>query len=162
MVSGVSMGAGARPDAAQFQAMRQQRFAQADGDGSGGLSLDEFKSMVTQGPGGPGGPGGAHGPGGPGGSPPVAPSDEQLSVDFEAWDRDGDGALSSSEWDAGFESKRAAMSTEAFAQASTDTGRGTAASDAGSQLLALLQALGVGQDGGTLTVSQTTSISWVV
>ncbi len=46
MVSSVSMGGGTRPDPAQFLAMRQQRFAQADGDGSGGLSLDEFKSLV--------------------------------------------------------------------------------------------------------------------
>ncbi len=155
MVSSVSMGGGARPDPAQFQAMRQQRFAKADGDGSGGLNLDEFKAMAKQGPGSAGGPGGAKGPGGP---PPVAPSDEQLATDFKAWDTDGDASLTREELEAGFESKRASMSTGAFAQ-SANVARGSAStSDAGQQLLALLQALGVGSDAEASTSTSSRSI----
>ncbi len=152
MVSSVSMGGGARPDPAQFQAMRQQRFAKADGDGSGGLNLDEFKAMAKQ------GPGGASGAKGPGGPPPVAPSDEQLATDFKAWDTDGDASLTREELEAGFESKRASMSTGAFAQ-SANVARGSAStSDAGQQLLALLQALGVGSDAEASTSTSSRSI----
>ncbi len=49
MISGLS-GGGMRPDFSQMQAMRQQAFAKADSDGSGGLKLDEFKGMVEQSP----------------------------------------------------------------------------------------------------------------
>jgi len=158
MVSSVSMGGGARPDPAQFQAMRQQRFAKADGDGSGGLNLDEFKAMAKQGPGGAGGPGGPGGAKGPGGPPPVALSDEQLATDFKAWDTGGDASLTREELEAGFESKRASMSTGAFAQ-SAGGARGSASpSDAGQQLLALLQALGVGADAEASTSTRTRSV----
>lgn len=155
MVSSVSMGGGARPDPAQFQAMRQQRFAKADGDGSGGLNLDEFKAMAKQGPGNPGGPGGAKGPGGP---PPVALSDEQLATDFKAWDTDGDESLTREELEAGFESKRSSMSTGAFAQMASESRGASSSANAGQQLLALLQALGVGSDAEASKASSSRSI----
>lgn len=118
MISGLS-GGGMRPDFSQMQAMRQQAFAKADSDGSGGLKLDEFKGMVAQSPmakmGGP---------------------KVDVAEAFGQMDADGDGSLTETELGKGME--QMVQSTMA------KFGQGGASSAAGSKddtlkkLLALL------------------------
>ncbi len=72
----------------QMQAMRTQVFSQSDADGSGGLSVDEFKSMIEAAPDGKG--------------PPGVEDPESF---FKTADADGDGELTQAELDSAFEAR---------------------------------------------------------
>ncbi len=89
MISSIG-GSGGMPDFSRIQAQMQQKSAQAfgkaDGDGSGGLSIDEFKSMMESSPMAKAGKvGGA----------------EKASEAFGKLDADGDGSLTKTELDDG-------------------------------------------------------------
>lgn len=80
----VSHFGGGMPSAADFQKMRQQKFAKADSDGDGGLSLDEFKAMGKNMPGGKN----------------VSATDDKVSEMFKKIDGDQDGKVTQSELEA--------------------------------------------------------------
>lgn len=72
----------------QMQAMRTQVFNRSDADGSGGLSVDEFQSLVEAAPGGKGPPG-----------------VDDVEGFFKTADADGNGELTQAELDSAFEAQ---------------------------------------------------------
>lgn len=130
MMGGVS-GVGGMPDFSRIQAMRQQAFTKADSDGSGGLKVDEFKSLVQ--------------------SSPLAKTGSAPDVEqaFSQLDGDGDGQLTQTELDDGMKKMMQSMSTQQFAGFSNSgsPSTSTASDSTRAQLQALLDALGQGPQG---------------
>ncbi len=129
MISGIG-GSGGMPDFSRIQAQMQQKsvqaFSKADGDGSGGLNIDEFKSMVE--------------------SSPMAKAGgaNKASEAFGKLDADGDGSLTKTELDDGMKKMMEKMSTQMFAQFNQGGGESSktqSSNDTRKQLEALLQAL---------------------
>ncbi|MBB5205042.1 Ca2+-binding EF-hand superfamily protein [Inhella inkyongensis] len=149
MISSIG-GSGGRPDFSRIQAQMQQKsaqaFSKADGDGSGSLNVDEFRSMVKNSP-----------MAKMGGS---AQTDKASEV-FGKLDADGDGALTQTELKGGMSKLQEKMSTQMFARMNPgrgESGTGQGAPDVLKQLGALLQALS--QDGpGRAASSLQASIS---
>jgi Ca2+-binding EF-hand superfamily protein len=132
MVSGLS-GAGGTPDFSKIQAQMQQRsaqaFSKADGDGSGGLNVDEFKSMVESSP--MAKMGGTQG--------------KDASEAFKKLDGDGDGSVTQTELNDGMQKMMKQMSTQMFAQSlaspQSQGGGQAQATDSRQQQLQSLQSL---------------------
>ena len=80
----VSHCCGGMPLAHDFSKVRQQMFTRADGNGDGGLDIDEFKGMGKNLPGGK----------------KVSASDDKIAELFNKMDTDHDGKLTQTEMDA--------------------------------------------------------------
>ncbi|MBR0679371.1 hypothetical protein GXW74_02640 [Roseomonas eburnea] len=129
--------------------MRERMFARADSDGSGGLSVDEFKAMGPP-PGGP--PPGGPPPGGAGaassteGSANAAATSESDAVQslFNSLDTDGDGTVSQAELEAGRSQREAGaqgpLGHEALATllAAQEQGSGDASAQDGTDMRAMV------------------------
>ena len=87
-------------NASAMAEMRQRMFSKADADGSGGISLDEFKELgKAQKKGGPEGAGKAGG----------APDPTEM---FSKFDADGNGELTQAELDSGMQSMMEARTSK--------------------------------------------------
>jgi hypothetical protein len=122
------------PGMASMQALRQQAFTKADVSGNGSLDATEFKGLVSQ---------------APGGKAPAGAAD--VDSLFKAADSDGNGELTETELQQGFESAMKAMrSTVSMAGGAAGTSSSSSTQDGWKTLLDALQKGEHGQAGQAL------------